>query len=365
MAARANRARATELTLCGISFFEKHYDAFIEELRVAPQGAANERGYSTISKGGISFHYGKIQRLVDFIGGPSPEYKIGIAGVTDIYHLDGIASLVKKAIFVGLGIDTANYSKADLLVVTPSNNFFISVKDVSTPAKSGQKSGKVTYHSITMNGGHNLVLEHDFSIAEDFVASDTDLSAKQFAKLTNRDRVFAYIKANFPDDWASYVDESRAAAHNQLEILREGLERDPRVLLSFLSNILSGADELSDDYYVFIKGVLCSPKEIICELGRNGFYIGTKWKMAVDCGKNDSLIVDITWNETKYSLTKIHPSFEGAESHVSQTKGIINHFQEWNHAESGKNVWDLLLDITNLIVPRQSLINNQPSVEGD
>jgi len=51
-------------------------------------------------------------------------------------------------------------------------------------------------------------------------------------------------------------------------------------------------------------------------------------------------------------LTKIHPSFEGAASYVSQTKGIINHFQEWSHVSSGKTIWDLILDITNLIEAR-------------
>jgi hypothetical protein len=56
-----------------------------------------------------------------------------------------------------------------------------------------------------------------------------------------------------------------------------------------------------------------------------------------------SIIVRIQIKTKIYCLTKIEPSFEGKKANVTQTKGIIYHFQ---HYQDDKNDWKkLFLDV--------------------
>jgi hypothetical protein len=50
----------------------------------------------------------------------------------------------------------------------------------------------------------------------------------------------------------------------------------------------------------------------------------------------------------RYLITKIEPSFEGKLRGISQTKGIIYHFQEGaqNRAPGEGSVWTLLSDLS-------------------
>jgi len=56
-----------------------------------------------------------------------------------------------------------------------------------------------------------------------------------------------------------------------------------------------------------------------------------------------SLLIEMHFNNSVYGITKIEPAFDGKNSNVSQTKGIIFYFQE--HSVESKNIWRLLNDI--------------------
>ena len=69
--------------------------------------------------------------------------------------------------------------------------------------------------SANLGGGHLVDLPEGL-IPNDIVWSDTYFSEEKFNKLGTRDKQYAYLKQNRPDDWRRIVEVSLEVAYSQL-----------------------------------------------------------------------------------------------------------------------------------------------------
>lgn len=292
---------------------------------------------------GIRFECGNVGRLL-------PDIQVDTAAwphswkPTYISHLDSVSATRKKEIEVQFnlrsGSITSPQRKADLLFIDEKGKpHYISFKDTDKPCKLGQVSRSEKYLKANLGGGHLVDLPEGL-IPNDIVWSDTYFSEEKFNKLGTRDKQYAYLKQNRPDDWRRIVEVSLEVAYSQLACFGLSLEFDRSSFIEFLGKTLAGNLRDSSDFYLALGSETIHFTELMMRLRSSEFTLSTKM---VETKSKKALIIEVNSNSGSYGLTRIEPSFEGDGLHVGQTKGIIYHFQQFPNA--GNHYIKLFLDV--------------------
>jgi hypothetical protein len=294
---------------------------------------------------GIKFEFGNVDRLVKYI---EPKFCVNPFGVKPIFicHLDGLGAQRKKAIEneydLKVGSISSKRTKADLFMVDESGKkYFISVKDGDSESKLGQISTPMSYGSAYLNGGINFLKPEGIMVPKIILVGDTGLSEEQFQKIGAQDRYFAFIKEKYPVVWKELVDKSEELALEEIRQFGSTLNKDKNSFISFIGQTIAGNLSNSDDFFLLVgnKVIQLSKALDFLKSAETAIY-SEEYKPR----KKTSLIIWIEMKNEKYCLMKIESSFEGKKSSVSQTKGIIYHFQQ--HLKVGNNFKQLLLDVS-------------------
>ena len=327
-AARKNISRSYELNLIGYSLFKECYNDFLEYLKSHSDG-------SIFSFRGVSFHFGNINRLVNYLDLNKDISSIDIPNIKEAYHIDSISAECKKKLLKEYGFNKGEFNKSDILIIA-EKEYLISIKDTSTTCKLAQKSGEITINDTKLKGG--LVdPTNNFMINKTIKYTDTNLTQKQFSKLNNKDKTLSYIKKEFPKKWDNLVVKTLEDAYSQLLFLQKSLKNSNTTLVSLVKLVLTNSLTISENFYIWLDPNLCSVKNIIEIISDKKCQINAEiYKTA----NKQSLVITIEYNKKEYGITKIEPSFEGARDHISQTKGIIYHFQQCNSTNG--SIWDLI-----------------------
>jgi hypothetical protein len=338
MPQRKNKSRSKELDIVLCEFKNqknnlKHY------LTSNKEGGT----YLTEDK---SFTYGNISRIVNHINWSDDFNNPTISNIVKIYHLDSLSKEAKTFFFLQNQIPLILLSpkfKPDLLVIDVSNkHYLISFKDGTSVSKLGQVSARINYHFASLKGGHQIE-KFDFSkicFPKDLIYSATDLNQDQFSKLTDNDKKLAFIKKNFPDEWRAHVNKCLNDANNQLVSFKKNIINNKLSFIYFITLTLFGRYPVPSEYCILINETLIFSDSIVKFLEQEIYQVTCKDYYTEN---KFSLLVELHFNNTIYGITKIEPAFDGKNTNVSQTKGIIFYFQEYS-VES-KNIWRLLKDI--------------------
>jgi hypothetical protein len=336
-AARKNISRSYELELIAKSFFEKNYKQFIGSLKKNPTGAIFEHD-------GKQFEYGKIERLVSFIGTSEVSQALKIDGIKDIFHFDSLSADRKKEIIKHSELSLEEAKKIDIYLSSVNNEYGISVKDSSQVCKLAQKSKPVDFAGVSLNGGLNdriSRLIEGSEIPESIDYTTTGLRKDQFSKLSQHDEKLAWFKKNQPDRWNLETDNALSNAYLQLRNLASEINKGNKsVLISLLGIMLSGVNMPCRQFCIWLEPKLLSVKEFIDNINHEENLPMEAYLH--NTPKKSSLIINIEYKGVLYSLTKIEPSFEGGGVDVSQTKGIIFHFQQFQHPDTNFSIWNLI-----------------------
>ena len=334
--ARRTNSRAKEFDL--IFGLLKSPEKLAYQIARSPQGA-------TVDLEGIRFEYGKIARLVDHLDASEPTRPFKFQAKY-VCHLDGVPASRKRVIEKEFGLAQGSISsqdtKADLLVIDKKgNSYFISVKDPNKPSKLGQKSGAVVYGDARLHGGLKGVSIDNLKVPKLFSYKHTDLAEKSFSKATHSDQVFAYVKKQYPSDWMKIVANSEKIAFKEIQKFCSVLKDDRNSLIEFISLTMGGSLCEDSNFFIVSGDDVTNLSAVVKALKKTPFKVILKEHNPR--GKT-SIIVKIEIKNRAYCLTKIEPSFEGKKSDVSQTKGIIYHFQ---HYQDDGNDWKkLFFDVT-------------------
>lgn len=316
---RKNDARAREFDF----FFNylKNPEALLSTILNNPTGC-------TVEIEGIIFEYGSIGRLMSSIKLPDTNIKADIepAHIVHLDHLqpkrrqevEEIYSLPSRSI-------TGSQSKADILIIDRSGQpWFISSKDPSSKAKLGQVSGHQKYGWAELRGGHLMALPPGLVLGSGTRGNTVSLSDGAVAGRAGRDREFARLKNEQPALWRKIVEVSYELAYAQLRLFGLVIENDRSSFLDFVGRTLGGGLRDSPDFYLRIGDRLLPLEGILGAMSSDEVLVKTRMVSTAD---KHALLIDVHTNGQKYTLTRIEPSFEGS-SDVSQTKGIIFHFQD-------------------------------------
>jgi hypothetical protein len=312
--------------------------------KLAYQIARSPKG-ATVDLEGIRFEYGNIARLVDHLDASEPSKPFNFQ-VKYVCHLDGVPASRKRVIEKDFGLVQGAISskdtKADLLVIDKrGNSYFISVKDPNKPSKLGQKSGAVSYGNARLHGGLKGVSIGELKVPKVIRYKDTNLTEKSFSKATHSDQVFAYVKKQYPSDWMKIVATSEKRAFNEIKKFCSVLKDDRNSLIDFICLTMGGSLGEDSNFYIVSGDDVTNLSAVVKAFRTKPFKVILKDHSPR--GKT-SIIVKVEFKNKAYCLTKIEPSFEGKKSDVSQTKGIIYHFQ---HYQDDGNDWKkLFFDIT-------------------
>jgi hypothetical protein len=159
--------------------------------------------------------------------------------------------------------------------------------------------------------------------------------------LRPRDRLFAYFKHNFADEWSDYCEARLENANSQILKLGLMMENDRNEFIQFLGQTLAGNLLGDPNYYLVIGSHVVHFNSVLDRLRELDFTIKTEVYKPRD---KASFIINFEVGDEKYCVTKIEPSFDGASISAEQTKGIIYYFQQ--HQKDGNNYKKLLLDVT-------------------
>ncbi len=292
------------------------------------------------------FEWGNIRTLVDSL----PKKLVPTAVVAKaprfIYHLDRLGktrlSQIERQHRLAPGVVSGGLSssKADVLIVDEhGKSYLVSVKDRDGVAKLGQVSKRTTYGKAYLDGG--LVIPTDLRgrIPTSIQAWQTCLTGAQFAKANPTDRKLAYLKKNYTYDWQSLVDDHMKSAATQVQKLCQVLCEDRKSFIAFLGTVLAGNQMSSKDFYIVMGREVVNVGKILQEFNKSSWRV----KFRDDSTRNKKAsIISVYDGRKDYQLTRIEHSFEGAKPTVTQTKGIIFHFQE---VPTGMSYKQLLLDL--------------------
>jgi hypothetical protein len=294
---------------------------------------------------GIDFEYGNVQRLVEHLDAAAPATPFKIKAKY-VCHLDGIQANRKRAIERELGLESGSISsqdtKADVFILDKNgNHYFISVKDIDKPSKLGQKSGSVSYGKAHLHGGLKGVTIDEKRIPKSFSFKDTNLTQTQFEKLTHADQIYSFFKKKHPQEWETTVAKSENLALAEIRQFTKVLKNDKQSLIAFISETLGGNLKDDPNFFIVFGNKAINLGEVVRILKKTELLVTLEEHSPR--GKS-SIIVRIKIKDKTYCLTKIEPSFEGKNSSVSQTKGIIYHFQQFQDTDNNwkKLIFDVL-----------------------
>ena len=329
--ARRNRSRSLELNVL-VSYCPDAI-ALIAELN-----SKNSGGVFSIS--GTIFEWGEISRLLpDF--DPKVTFLPMDLDAKHVYHLDGLGSKRKREIenLHSLPDSSLVNGKADVLVVDAQGNAkYLSVKDGSVPAKLGQKSAKTSYGIAVLEGGLGQLESQQVPSTINW--TDTQLSEAQFQKISSAHRRLAYIKSHQRAKWDDLVKSRMADAISNLKEFGKTLKSDKSSLGAFVEDTLVGVTGISSKFFIVRNDEAFSVFDLL-NLVQDASLVVTDY----NTDNKYSLILELVLDDRTYGLTKIEPSFEGLAENVSQTKGIIFHFQQYKNPASGLGFSDLLTEI--------------------
>jgi len=336
--ARRSTSRATELL-----FIAKHSvspDQVFQRFRIQPDGGVFHDGET-------HFEWGNINTLVS--GGFRRSAKL--TRITDsprfVYHLDRLPRARRVAIEErhslthGSISGSLTSSKADVLIVDGTGQtFLISFKEIEGQAKLGQVSRDTTYGAASLDGGIDDLDVAVLPIPAQVSASDTALSANSFQKISGKDQKLAYYKKHHASSWKKYVDERSIAARTNLKEFAAKLSSDRVSFLEFVGSALAGSSKESRDFYIVLGDEIIQLHKILDELALPHWSV-----KATDAStaRKHAVLLTVSNGKSTYVLTRIEQSFEGSKPNVSQTKGIIFHFQQY--PQVGLNYKQLLLDL--------------------
>ena len=303
----------------------------------------SKHGGAKKSLEGIVFEYGNITRFRNQIGVATPKKPFDISPVY-IGHIDSIPVQRRRELEIEFAISEGTLSdaetKIDLLIVDANTNpYLISFKDSETTAKLGQVSKKIFYGDVCLEGGIDASIISG-EIPQDFGYSETALTSKGFQSISRQNRQFAWFKKNHPREWESYASSRLSEAYLQVRSLGLAMQSDHEIFFDFLEKTFAGSLANNDNFYLVIGNHPIHFRSFMKQLRNMKIAIEIE-DYQVQAKK--SLIVYVHANEKKYCVTKIEPSFEGADKKVLQTKGVVFHFQQ--HLKTGNNYKQLLFDV--------------------
>ena len=338
MPLRRSTARASELLFMARHSVEP--DRVFREFRYAPYGG-------TYHDGRTHFEWGNIKTLVT---GKIHKGAKTINVTTDaahIYHLDRLKKPRREEIERSHSLKTGaisgslSSSKADVLIIDNEGKpFFISFKEIEGQAKLGQLSAETAYGAATLDGGIDDLDAGALPIPTRFDHRSTSLSADSFARISSMDQKLAYFKRNYASEWNTYVDKRSSEAASQLREFAKVLCTDRESFIEFVGTTFAGSLRDSPDFYIVIGDELIQLQAVLNELRSSRWHVTTS---DASTPKKHAILLTVCDATTTYTLTRIEQSFEGSRSRVSQTKGIVYHFQQ--HPRAGLNYKKLLLDL--------------------
>lgn len=292
---------------------------------------------------GIVFEYGNVARLEPAIvvGDPIRPFDVQ---VSHAFHVDNLPQFRKTEIEDEFDLTSGSISsretKVDVLFIEGIKPYYISFKDAAEQAKLGQVSTSTTYLNGKLIGGISD-FGLDSRIPDVVTASETRFTEAQFSRLRPRDRMFAYFKHNFSNEWAEYCSTRIQDATAQVFDLGLKMESDKNEFIQFFGQTMAGNLFGDQNYYLVIGAQVIHFNSVIDRLRELNFSIETEIHKPRD---KESLIVNLRLKNEVYCVTKIEPSFDGASITAEQTKGIIYYFQQ--HQKTGNNYKKLLLDVS-------------------
>ena len=308
----------------------------------------------------IYFEWGKIEKFLPHITLDDYQKHVGeVLALNPQYvcHRTQLTSDQKKEILRRFGIPKKVFSsqnKADLILVDRDNIVkYISYKDLnaSTAKLSQTSSKKQTYGTAELSGGLTGVNFDLFEIpVNGFDHTHTCLDEEKFKKLkSNADKKRAYVKKEYSKRWCELVEKRMDEAYNCLEAFGQSLESNQENFIQFVKKIFVGGAVNVDQNYLVLGDRAINIASLLEKLESENYSVQVE---LYPTENKFSLIVWVTFNEQRYALTKIEPSFEGAKCDVSQTKGVVYHFQQHPKPQiqssvvnEDKNYKDLLRDI--------------------
>ncbi len=333
--ARSNNSRVREFDI--FFCYAQNSEALLEFIINNPNG-----GIYSIN--GTIFEFGNIKRLVQYliINKCKKPFNITPKYIGHIDHLPKSRKLeIESKYDLVEGSISSQKSKVDILLIDTDNKpYYISYKDSDSVTKLGQISAKTAYKGAKLGGGLDIVLPTE-KIPTNIKLSDTALRIDQFNKLARQHKEFAYFKKQYPTEWQEIVDNKNAEIIIQLKNFGIILKNDIQSLLNFVGQTVAGNLIESSDFYLLLGSTPVNFKKFLNSVAAKNPQVFTEEHKTT---KKFSLIIGLEIEDTKYYLTKIEPSFEGAAKDVSQTKGIIFHFQQYPN--SGNHFKRLFIDIT-------------------
>jgi len=335
---RRSTARASELLF--IARHSVNPDTVLREFRHAPYGG-------TFYDGRITFEWGNIKSLVSGRTHKGARTVNVTTNAVDIYHLDRLKNVRRQEIErshslkPGSITGSLSNSKADVLIVDGKGKpFFVSFKEIEGQAKLGQLSADTTYGAATLDGGIDDLDTKALPIPTSFDHRSTSLSAESFARISAKDQKLAYFKRNHSSEWRKYVDRRTSEAAIQLREFARVLCDDRDSFIEFFGTTFAGSLRNSPDFFIVIGDELIQLHEVLNKLRSARWHVTT---CDASTPKKHAILLTVCDATSTYTLTRIEQSFEGSRSKVSQTKGIVYHFQQ--HPKRGLNYKRLLLDL--------------------
>ena len=292
---------------------------------------------------GIVFEFGKITRLRTKIEASRPVRPFDISPIY-IGHIDSIPVERKRELEAEFqlpeGTLVAADIKVDLLIIDKDMNpYLISFKDAEAMAKLGQVSRRTKYGDVFLEGGIDAGVITG-ALPKNLTYQDTSLTSKGFNSITLQNRQFAWFKKNHSAEWKAYTTTKLSDAYLQVDALGIAMQSDHETFFQFLEKTFAGNLANNDDFYLVVGIRPIHFRSAMDRLRKAEFSIILE-NHQVQIKK--SLIINIVINDIKYCVTKIEPSFEGADKKVLQTKGVVFHFQQ--HVKNGNNYKQFLFDV--------------------
>jgi hypothetical protein len=232
-------------------------------------------------------------------------------------------------------------SKADVLVVNgKGQTFLVSFKEFEGQSKLGQVSADTTYGKAFLDGGIDDLDVSSLPIPAEVTASQTALSTDAFRRISSKDQKLAYYKMHFASSWQRYVEQRSAAARLNLSQFASKLALDRPSFLEFVGTTFGGASRYASNFYIVLGNEVIQLNRVLENLAKPRWIVQDA---DASTTRKHAILLKVSDGKSTYVLTRIEQSFEGAKARISQTKGIIFHFQQ--HPRVGMNYKRLLLDL--------------------
>lgn len=335
---RRSKSRGTELVFAAQQ--SSRPDFVLRQMRDSPNGG-------TTNDGAIQFEWGNVSSLLKHQLRTSARITQVSSQPRFVYHVDRLPKRRREEVERIHSLPTGSISgslsdtKADLLIVDNDNRpYFISFKEVEGQAKLGQVSGSTSYGQACLDGGIDDLDVGKLPVPNSFDHTHTALSFDSFVKLSPKDQKLAYYKKHFPRDWTDYVSERNSDAVRQSIKFCEVISDHRESFLEFVGTTIAGTLRNSDAFFLALGDELISIRTTLAKLADPGWVITSS---DASTPKKHARVVHVRSATSTYALMRIEHSFEGAKMNVSQTKGVVYHFQQ--HPREGANYKALLHDL--------------------